>query len=223
MAAAQRSVLHRFSVFKIYFISDRKLTPGRDPSEPLLGAIEAGVDMVQVRDKDLPAFEKLRMASLTVEAARGRKVDVYVSSRLDVAIAAGADGVHLPADALTVTQLRRATPAPIRVGVSTHSLREALAAEGDGADFITFGPVFETASKAPYGPPVGLEALRAVLDEVRLPVFAIGGIHPGNVERVADLPVHGIAVISAIARADDRRSVVDRFRAAARQIRGGVE
>lgn len=179
--------------------------------------------MVQVREKDLPAAQVLRLSREVVAAASLRGTEVYVNSRFDIAAAAGARGVHLPASGLHASEVRRASKRKLSIGVSTHTIEEARAAEEEGADFITFGPVFETPSKARYGPPVGLRALHEVLAVVSLPVYALGGINLGNVERVLDLPVSGVAVISAIAQAPDMKRAVEEFRAAARRVRGGGE
>lgn len=207
-------------MIRIYFISDRRLTPELPPSSVIVDAIEAGVDMVQIREKDLPAREVMGLAREAVEASRGG-AQVFVNSRFDIAAAAGAAGVHLPASGLLPGDVRGRAPRGMSIGVSTHSIGEAMEAEAQGADFITFGPVFETPSKAKYGPPVGLGALREVLKVVGLPVYALGGIHLDNVERVIAMPVGGIAVVSAIATAKDRKGAVEAFRAAARRVRGG--
>lgn len=210
-------------MLKLYYISDRSLTPSLPPSLPIIEAVRAGVNMVQVREKDLGAREVLRIAREVTAAAEGTGVEVYVNSRFDIARAAGAGGVHLPADGLRASDVRRAVSHRTEIGVSTHSVEEAREAESQGAGFITFGPVFETPSKRRFGPPLGLRALHGVLAAVRLPVFALGGIHPGNASQVLDLPVSGIAVISAIALAPDRARAVGEFRAIARRVRGGEE
>lgn len=207
-------------MFRLYYISDRKLTPSEPPERPLIEALDAGVDMVQVREKDLEAAEILRIARAVAARAAGTGSEVYVNGRFDIAVAAGASGVHLPASGIAASDVRRAAPPGTRIGVSTHSRDEARAAAGAGADFITFGPVFETPSKRIYGPPVGLAALREVAGRMGIPVYAIGGIHSGNVEQVLDLPVAGVAVISAIARASDRRGAVEALREAGRRARG---
>lgn len=191
-------------------------------AEAVLEAIEAGVDMVQIREKDLPASDLLGIAREVVGRA-GAGTEVYVNSRFDVAQAAGATGVHLPAAGLAASDVRTASRRRLRIGVSTHTLEEAMEAEDGGADFVTFGPVFETPSKAAFGPPVGLASLHRTLAAVRVPVYALGGINQQNVGRVLDLPVDGIAVISAIAAAPDKREAVRAFRAAARRVRGGEE
>jgi thiamine-phosphate pyrophosphorylase len=208
-------------VLKLYYISDRSLTPSLPPAVPMVEAVRAGVDMIQVREKDLAAREILKIVRGVRQEAGRKLVEVYINARFDLAVAAFADGVHLPAEGLSVAEVRRAAPAGMKIGVSTHSMEEARAAEDSGADFITFGPIFETPSKRRYGPPVGVEALRRVLATVRVPVFALGGLHAGNVERVMEMPVSGIGMISALALASDPARVVANFRAIAHRVRGG--
>jgi thiamine-phosphate pyrophosphorylase len=206
-------------VFRLYFISDSTLTPSEPPAQPLLEAIRAGVEMVQIREKSLGAGRVLDLCRDVVAAAADR-TEVYVNGRFDIARASGAGGVHLPVSGLPVSDVRRAAGTDLRIGCSTHSIPQALAAEAAGADFIVFGPVYQTPSKAKYGPPVGLGALEKVLTSVRIPVYAIGGIKPGNIGPIAALPVAGAAVISAIATARDRAAAVNMLRAAARRARG---
>jgi thiamine-phosphate pyrophosphorylase len=203
-------------VARIYFISDRKLTPSEPPVQVILGAIAAGAGMIQIREKDLPDRDLLAICRGVVEGAAGTGAEIFVNSRFDIALAAGAGGVHLPAAGLRASEVRRASRGRLRIGVSTHSVTEILEAGREGADFATFGPIYETPSKAAFGAPVGLGKLREAVRRARLPVYAIGGIKPENAEEVFRVPVAGIAVISAIARARDRRSVVEAFRAAAR-------
>lgn len=179
--------------------------------------------MIQVREKDLAAREVLKIVRGVNQEAERKHVEVYINARFDLAVAALADGVHLPSEGLSVADVRRAAPASMKIGVSTHTMEEARAAEGSGADFITFGPIFETPSKKRYGSPLGLESLRRVLAAVRVPVFALGGIHAGNVERVMEMPVSGIGMISALALASDPARVVAKFRAIAHRVRGGDE
>jgi len=207
-------------VFRLYFISDRKLNPEEPAERPLIQALEAGVDMVQVREKDLPAREVVRITRTVQACAAGRMAEVYVNSRFDIALAAGAAGVHLPVSGLPAGEVRSRAPGPLKIGVSTHSAREARAAADAGADYITFGPIHETPSKAAFGSPLGLSALSEVAGKVGIPVYAIGGIHAGNLAEVLDLPVAGVAVISAIARSADRRRAVAALREAGRRARG---
>ena len=168
-----------------YYVTDRRQA---DVLESAHRAIAGGVDMIQVREKDLPAREIFELVCKVRDLAAGTKTRVLVNDRLDVALAAGVDGVHLPANGLPAGRVR---PYVKTLGVSTHTLQEALAAGAAGADFIVFGPVFDTPGKKS----VGLEPLREVASRVKIPVLAIGGITTANSEEVLRAGAAGIAGI----------------------------
>lgn len=188
--------------FNLYLISG-----GLGPKE-LVAAIEealnGGVRAVQIREKGLSGRE-LFVLSRDVREITGRYgARLFINDRIDVALAVGADGVHLGVNGIGVKDARSIVPKGFMIGVSTHSIREALNAEEEGADFVTFGPVYHTPSKAAYGEPVGLEALKEVCKKAALPVFAIGGVKREKVEEVAGVGADGVAVISAILESKDR-------------------
>ena len=151
-------------------------------------AIDDGVDMIQVREKDLPAKELFEIVCRIRDLARDTNTKVLVNDRLDVALAAQVNGVHLPSNGLPAERVR---PFVKVLGVSTHSVEEAIRAEMAGADFIVFGPVFETPGKTP----AGLDALARVIAAVKLPVLAIGGVTITNAHQVRDCGAAGIAGI----------------------------
>ena len=184
--------------FDLYLITDRHHTGGRPLLEVLSRAFEAGVMAIQIREKDLGGRELLSLASSIRSSIPGARL--FVNDRVDVALAASAHGVHLGQQGIPVRAVRERFR-DILIGASTHSLDEALRAEEEGADFVTFGPVFYTPSKAPYGPPLGVERLKKVTERVGIPVFAIGGIKRENVKEVIDAGAHGVALISAIMEA----------------------
>lgn len=193
----------------ICLITDRRSLQvhAGQPEEDLLdGLVEqariaasSGCQLIQIREKDLAAGALLSLTRRVIEAARGYGARVLVNDRLDVALAAGADGVHLPASSLPPAEARaiadRAGLPDFVIGVSTHSLEDALAAESGRADFIVTGPVFETPSKATYGPPMGLERLGEICSRIRIPVLALGGITPENFDRPLRAGAAGIAGI----------------------------
>ena len=151
-------------------------------------AIAAGVDYIQIREKDLSARELLDLTCRVRDLATGSATRVLVNDRLDIAMAAQIDGVHLPADGLPADRVR---PHVAVLGVSTHSLDEAIAAENSRADFIVFGPVFETPNKTA----VGLDALAQVASAVQIPVLAIGGVNSSNASLVLSAGAAGLAAI----------------------------
>lgn len=177
----------------------------------LPAALRGGVDAVQVRNKSLPAADLLAAAQRALPLCRAAGALLLVNDRVDVALACGADGVHLAAKSLTPAAARHIFGG--LVGVSVHDLAGAVAAAAAGADYVTFGHVFPTSSK-PGLPPQGLRALRAVVEAVEVPVLAIGGIGPANAADVLATGCAGIAVISSILAADDPEAAARRLRSA---------
>jgi thiamine-phosphate pyrophosphorylase len=151
--------------------------------------------MVQLREKDLPDRELCSLAAAAVRIARHTRCRVLVNGRLDVAVAAGAHGVHLPASGLTLEDVRSAVPRGFLVGVSTHSLREARTAADSGADYILLGPVFHTPAKAGYGRAMGLHRFRRIVSAVGIPVYGLGGIRPALIPAVLQAGAMGVAGI----------------------------
>ncbi len=162
-----------------YCITDRRLDFTRE------------ADWVQVRDKELPARELLAV----VRRAMGRVGKVLVNTRVDVALAAGAAGVHLPSGSIAASEWRRITPTGFLIGVSCHSLEDVVRAEREGADYVVFGPVFTPLSKTSDLAPRGLEELGRVSRAVRIPVLALGGITEQN---AADCVAAGAAGVAGI-------------------------
>jgi thiamine-phosphate pyrophosphorylase len=165
------------------------------------------VDMVQIRERDLHARDLLTVTEAIAESARGQLACVLVNDRADIA-ASTRSGVHLTTRSLSVEVIRAAFPADMLVGVSTHTSEEAKSAQRGGADFVVFGPVFETASKKEFGEPVGLEALRQVANELSIPVVALGGIKATNFRDALAAGASGIAGISMFSAAPDLSALV---------------
>ena len=200
----------------VCLVTDRKLTPDRPPVDVVRAALEGGADLIQIREKDLKCGKLLCLAREIVEASRAVRTRprIIVNDRLDVALASRAAGVHLPAEGLPLGVVRRHVGKKFLIGRSVHSLAEAKQAEKEGADYVIFGPVFETPAKMAYGPPLGPAALRKVTESVRIPVWAIGGINPMTARDLAGIPVAGLAAISAIASSPDPAEVVRSLKAA---------
>ena len=185
-------------------VTDRALCPDGTLAERVAEAVEGGVQMVQLREKDLPGGELLRLAR-DLKYLMGRKAIFIVNERVDVALACGAHGVHLGEMALPVKEARRMVGDGMLVGRSVHSLQGGLQARRDGADYLIVGTVFETASK-PGKRPEGPALLRQVARAVELPVLAIGGVKASNLPRVMEAGARGAAVVSAILAASDPRA-----------------
>jgi thiamine-phosphate pyrophosphorylase len=188
----------------LMLITDRSRLRGRALEEVVSQAVDGGVNVVQLREKDLPSRELYDLAATVHAVLRGRAL-FLVNDRLDVALACGADGVHLPEAGLPVAVVHKISGEACIVGRSVHSQEASVAAERDGADFVIVGNVFDTASK-PGAPARGPEFVREVSDAVRVPVIAVGGIDVSNVCDVIKAGADGVAVIGAIMDADDPRA-----------------
>ena len=188
--------------FKLYLITDRKQV-----KMPLAAAVrlalEGGVRAVQLREKDLPVRELIALSQEMRALTNEFGAKLFINDRVDVAVAINADGVHLGHQSMPVEAVRRVVGSKMLIGVSTHDLAEAKAAEAGSADFITFGPIFETPSKAKLGIPVGIDAIKTLKNELNIPFYALGGIKSGNIKQVLVAGASGVAMISAIMAADD--------------------
>ncbi len=191
--------------FRLYLITDRKrITRYASLITAVREALKGGVKAIQLREKDLGTRDLLRLAYKIRELTRRYKAKLFINDRLDIALAVGADGIHLTQQSAPVYAVRRVIDTSrFLIGVSTHSLKEAEEAENGGADFITLGPIFRTPSKLKYGSPIGIDTLRRVSKDVSIPVFAIGGIKAGRINKVKRAGAYGVAMISEIFNAPD--------------------
>jgi thiamine-phosphate pyrophosphorylase len=160
-------------------------------------ALQGGVRALQIREKDLNPKDLLALALQVKPLTQRYNAKLFINDRADIAAMAGADGVHLTEASVQANEVKNIFP-DLLVGVSTHSMEGAHLAETQGADFITFSPIYETPSKASYGPPQGLDRLRQVSQAVRLPVLALGGITLHRVPECLEQGAFGVAVISDI-------------------------
>jgi thiamine-phosphate pyrophosphorylase len=161
-------------------------------------ALEAGVDVIQLREKDLPTRDLLEMADRVRKITGRHNAKLFINDRLDIALSVEADGVHLGQSGIPVRAVRELVKNKLMIGCSTHSAAEAIEAGGGGADFITFGPLFHTPSKLQYGEPLGLEALREISKKITVPIFGIGGIKSENIKDVLYAGAAGVALIRGI-------------------------
>ncbi len=193
------------------YITDRRTCPG-DLLSAVGRALRAGVDSVQVREKDLSTRALYELCAAILRLPNPRQSHILVNGRADVALAAGAHGVHLPSGSFSPARLRDIAPQPFVIGVSCHSLEEVRRARAEGADYALFGPVFETPSKRAFGPPQGLDRLREVCESVDLPVLALGGVKLDNVGSCLQAGAAGIAGISLFQNPSDIESIVRELR-----------
>jgi thiamine-phosphate pyrophosphorylase len=187
----------------LYLVTDRRRTAGRPLLEIVERALDGGADGVQLREKDLSGAELVRLATALRRLTERYGARLLVNDRIDVALAADADGVHLPQDGIPPAAARELLGPGRLIAVSTHSSTEVSAAVGGSADFVVFGPVYATPSKAAYGPPRGVRELAGAAAASRVPLLAIGGITRDRIDEVLGAGARGIAVISALLEADD--------------------
>ena len=185
-----------------YLITRGEATPAafRDNKseifETVRSAVDDGVSMIQIREKNLPARLLFELAVDAATITKGSNTKLLINDRPDIAVAARADGVHLPSDSLPVDVIRAKFPRIFIIGVSTHSIDEVRHAQMYGADFAVFGPVFETPGK---GPAAGLEELREVVSAAAaFPIIALGGIDESNFRAALKNGAAGIAAIRAL-------------------------
>ncbi len=202
-------------------VTDRSYATTRSLATLVADAVLGGVDIVQLREKDLPSGDLLTLAIDIRESTTRGKALFIVNDRVDVALAVGADGVQLGEDAMPVDVARRIAP-QLLIGRSVHSVEGAREAEAQGADFMVVGTIFPTGSKADIEP-AGPGLLERIAASVNLPFLAIGGVTSRNVSQVMAAGASGAAVISAILAAPDPRVAAEELkRAMAAVARQGV-
>lgn len=198
--------------YSLYLVTDRTLSLGRSTVEVVRAAIRGGVSCVQLREKGCSTREFMDEARLLKALLAGTGVPLFINDRLDVALAAGADGVHLGQNDLPIADARRLVGNRMIIGISAESVADAIRAEAEGADYIGASPVFTTPTKTDTAPPLGLDGLRAIRRAVQLPLVAIGGINADNAAQVLRAGADGLAVVSAIVSAPCPRTAAAAIR-----------
>ena len=192
-------------------VTDRSQLADRDLVDVVAEAVDAGLPAVQLREKDLAPVDLVALARRLREVTHARGARLVVNDRADVALAVGADAVQRTTTSMPIADIRIVAGNRLRVAASVHSRDDAVAAEQAGADWIVFGPVYDTPSKRRYGAPQGIEKLEAVAKAVGVPIVAIGGITPARVPDVLAAGARGVAVISAILAAPSPAAATRQF------------
>ena len=187
--------------FNLYAITDGG--NDKDLINKVKASLDGGLRAIQLREKGLGGADLLTLAEKVSRITKDYKAKLFINDRADVARLIDADGLHLTSSSFKPSDARPLMGDDKLIAVSTHSLSDAMQAETDGADFITFGPIYETPSKMKYGAPLGLRALKEVTEAIKIPVFALGGIKEENISEVIDTGAYGIAMISTIFSSDN--------------------
>jgi thiamine-phosphate pyrophosphorylase len=198
----------------LYIITGAYPELGRSHLDVARAALEGGADVIQLRAKDLGGREMLELSLRIREMVdrSGRDCLFIVNDRMDVALAAGADGVHLGQDDIPAAEARTLIGGDMVLGISAVTHEMAVKAQDEGADYLGVGPAFPTPTKPDAGIVIGIEGVRNTMQAVDVPVVAIGGINHSNAEQVLEAGVDGIAVISAVATAENMLDAVLRLR-----------
>lgn len=206
--------------YSLYLVTDRGLARGRAVLDVVRTAVQGGVTCVQLREKTCSTREFIEAARAVKEFLHSRGVPLIINDRVDVALAVGADGVHLGQQDMPLAMARAIVTDTMLIGISVESLADAVAAQGGGADYLGVSPIFATPTKTDAAAPLGLEGLRAIRRAVHLPLVAIGGLNRQTAAVVIRGGADGIAVVSAIVAAEDpeqaARELVQAIRSARR-------
>jgi len=189
--------------YSIYLVTDRTILGERDLIKAAKQAILGGVTLLQLREKNISSREFFALAVELKQLAHSYNVPLIINDRLDIALAADADGLHIGQDDLPLIEARRILGANKILGYSVSNLTEAAYGQQNGADYLGAGAVFATGSKADVGEPIGLNMLREIKRSVNIPVVGIGGIGTDNASLVRETGVDGISIISAILGKED--------------------
>jgi len=194
--------LKAFQQIDIYPVTDQSLSLGRSNLEILDGLIAGGAGIVQLREKHLSKKDFYSLVQAFREKTVRAGMLLIINDHLDIALACGADGVHLGQDDLPLPAARKIAPELI-IGISTHNLEEALRAQGQGADYINIGPIFATRTKEVAMALLGTEAIKKISSQLKIPFTVMGGINQSNIDLVLRAGARRIAVVTAITQADD--------------------
>lgn len=200
--------------FPLYLITDRnQVAKGHTLYSAVEAALQGGVKAVQLREKDLSAAELLPLAKELRALTISYGALLFINDNIDIALEVQADGIHLGGHSQPTDIIRKEVGHEMLIGVSTHSKEDIAFAAEQGADFVTFGPVYETPSKISFGAPQGLAKLAEACRDSSIPVFALGGVTPERAIEVRQAGANGVALISAIIASSDPRATTEAFSA----------
>jgi thiamine-phosphate diphosphorylase len=191
------------SDYRLYLVTDSYLHKGYTVLEQVDLALQGGIRIIQLREKELPEPDFIKLASEALKLTRARNAFLIINDSLEVVQAIGADGLHLGQEDMPLAKARKIAGNDVVIGVSVKTGEEALQAERDGADYVAVNGVFPTATKEDLGYLPGLEGVTKIRQSTRLPVIGIGGINLQNCCSVIEAGAHGIAVVTAITLSDD--------------------
>jgi len=189
--------------WKLCLVADAEAAQGRDLPNLIEKAVDSGVTLVQLRAKGMPTRKFLQLALQTAELLKAKGFPLIINDRIDIALACGAEGIHLGQDDLPLSYARKILGKKKCIGISVNTLKEAEEAEKGGADYLGVGPVYDTPSKRDLKAILGPSGLKVIREKVKIPILAIGGINAENVMEVMSCGADGIAVISALIGAED--------------------
>ncbi|UTF51237.1 thiamine phosphate synthase [Desulfomicrobium sp. ZS1] len=187
----------------LYLVTDRGLSLGRSTVDIVRAAVAGGVTCVQLREKECSTRQFVTEARAVREVLAGTGIPLIINDRIDVALAVGADGVHLGQTDMLIADARRVVGHSMLIGISAECVEDAVRAEAQGADYVGISPVFSTPTKTDTAPALGLDGVAAIRAAVSLPLVGIGGVKPGNAAEVIRAGCDGVAVVSAIVSAPD--------------------
>lgn len=187
--------------FSLYLVTDRSLSKGRSTKTIVEAAIRGGVSCIQLREKNCSTREFVEQARSLQPLLKQHRVPLIINDRLDIALAIGADGIHLGQEDMHISDARRLAGSRMIIGISAENLGNAIEAERQGADYIGISPVFATSTKTDTAPPLGLDGIHRIRNAVSIPLVGIGGINQDNASDIINAGADGVAVVSAIVSA----------------------
>ena len=199
-------------VLRLYLVTDQSLTRGRTLADVVAAAVQGGVTCVQLREKQLGTREFLAQALILKALLAPQGIPLVINDRIDIALACGADGVHLGQKDLPADEARKLLPPDVFIGWSVESMDDVQQSAALPVDYLGVSPIFSTPTKTDTKDPWGLEGLAVVRAATPLPLVAIGGIHAGNAREVLRAGADGLAVVSALCAADDPRTAAATLR-----------